>query len=122
MSNYPDNMDWAAFDAAYGNGTEFGNDTLTAAAMVFLANTCGMDWCEADGWLDECLLEDEPRHAGENWQEHARDELRQMFHNRPGDAAKQVAGYARDYMADRQRDNAKRAVIRFITSFAQVPA
>jgi hypothetical protein len=122
--NYPDNFNAAAFEARYGsaNDFEFSNDTLTAAAMVHLAGTCGLDWCEADGWLDECLLDDEPRGASEIWQEFARDELRQMFFNRPGDAAKQVADYARDYIAERKRDAAKRAVIKFIASLAQVTA
>jgi hypothetical protein len=115
-SNLPDDFDHALFEARYGSPLHesLSANTHAAAAMVSLADTCGLDWCEASDWLAECLIDDKPRRGSESWINAAHAELDALYDGNVKLCVKVIADYAAAEKPERDQRAAKRAAISFI--------
>jgi hypothetical protein len=114
-SNLPDDFNHALFEARYGSPLHESLDTNThtAAAMVSLAATCGLDWSEASDWLDACLVDDKPQRAGESWTNAARAELDASYDGDVKLCIEVVAAHAAAEKYERDQRAAKREAISF---------
>ena len=111
MSNYPDDMNWDAFERAYRDAPTFDANARAAQAMVSLASMAGMDWGAAGDWLN-----DETYHLDDDDREY----LASLFDSRLDACLDEIRDHVTAYRAKLLRDAAKRAVVGFIASLGMV--